>query len=277
MSIPKNMQTLVISNDEKRFQQNLLDLSLRLDGREPLDSRKFKIEINPLPLSPSSCRVIWGHGYGDTTEIMVSVSTEIMRNEQSLTQLSVKALSGSFGEDLERSDEICQVVKNTLDKFLENSGAIDREQLRISNSQYSWKVFIDVLIYKAAGAVYEASMLGIRESLKRLKFPELIITPGETLSELHFDIDENKEERNLIHSEKLPYVMSFAASPNGLFLDPTPLEISVIQSLLVIGFSRNGEILGLDHFGECGLRKWAIAEITEKSQTLLSEMVSFDE
>ncbi|KAH0791787.1 exosome complex component RRP42 [Histomonas meleagridis] len=267
------MQTVVISKDEKAFHQSLLAHDIRLDGRAPLVSRQFKVEINPLPLSPSSCRVTWGYGYGDTTEVMVSVSTEIMKEEQSLPQISVKALSGSFGIDFDPT-EICQVVNSTLEQFLKNSGALDPSQFVIVNSPYSWKIFIDVLIYKAAGAVYEAAMIGIRESLSRLTFPQLIVTPGETISELHFDIDENKEELKLIDPEKLPYVLSFAVAPNSLFLDPTPIEISVVQSLLVIGVSKAGSILGLNHFGERGLKTNAIEEITNNLQMLLSQQMN---
>jgi exosome complex RNA-binding protein Rrp42 (RNase PH superfamily) len=134
-------------------------------------------------------------------------------------------------------------------------------------------VFIDVLIIRAYGAVYEAAMMGIREALGIVTFPQLIVTPGETLAELHFDIDDSKEAVTIIDKEKLPFVMSFAVGSNLLLLDPTPLEISVLQSQLVIGILPNGLLVGLNHFGECGMKPSALAEVTEQAQIALKQFV----
>lgn len=257
------MQTLVLSKDEIQFQRDLLEQGLRLDGREALDPRLYTIEMNPLPLSPASCRVLWGNGYGYTTELLVSVSTEVMTIENSSSVLSVKALAGSFGPAVDQ-DEICQVIKSTLRHFLENSGVLEQSQFIIINSPYSWKLFIDVLVIKASGAVYDASMVGIYHVLNALTFPQLIVTPGETIAELHFDVDETKEPQKIIDAQQVPVVMSFAACPNSFFIDPTPTEITVLQSLLVVGMSRSGKLLGLNHFGECGMKQWILQEVTQK-------------
>ncbi|OHT02091.1 hypothetical protein TRFO_07278 [Tritrichomonas foetus] len=256
------MQPILLSKGEKEFIKGLLNQSIRIDGRDRDEIRPFSVEMNPLPLSPSSCRVTWGHGYGNTTELLVSVSTEVMKIEESAPQLSVKSLSGSFGEGIDGA-EICQVVYSTLLHFIQNSEVLEQSQFVIVNSPYSWKLFIDVLIIKAAGAVYEAAMIGIRETLRKLRFPQLIITPGETISELHFDIDENKPPLKLINKEKLPFALSFASVGDSLLRDPSPLEVAVVQSLLVIGVGSGNTILGLNHFGECGMKPAVLAEIQE--------------
>ena len=261
------MQSILLSKGEKDFIQGLFEQNLRVDGRDFDQMRPFSIEMNPLPLSPSSCRVTWGHGYGNTTEILVSVSTEVMKTEESEPLLSVKSLANSFGENADGS-EICQVVYTTLQHFLQNSGVLDPSNFIIVNSPYSWKLFIDVLIIKAAGGVYEASMIGIRESLRKLRFPQLIITPGETISELHFDIDESKPLLKLIDKSKLPFAFSFAPVGDTLLRDPTPLEVAVVQSLLVIGVGNN-TILGLNHFGECGMKPAILSYIQERIDSYL--------
>ncbi|KAK8860778.1 Exosome complex component rrp42 [Tritrichomonas musculus] len=266
------MQSLLLSKGEKDFIQGLLNQNIRVDGRNSDEMRDFSIEMNPLPLSPSSCRVIWGHGYGDTTEILVSVSTEVMKTEESQSQLSVKSLANSFGENADGT-EICQVVYSTLYHFLQNSGVLDPSHFEIVNSPYSWKLFIDVLIIKAAGAVYEAAMIGIRESLRELKFPQLIITPGETISELHFDIDESKPPLPLIDESKLPFAFSFAPVGDSLLRDPTPLEVAVVQSLLVIGVGNDNTILGLNHFGECGMKSSILSYIQENISKYLEPFI----
>lgn len=261
------MQTLRLSPGEKQFNCELLSHNKRLDGREFLQQRNFNCEINPLPLSPSSCRVTWGHGYGNTTEVIVSVSTEVAINEHAGFNLSVKALPGSFGPDVEASD-VCQVIKNTLEHFIVNSTALEPKQFIIFSSPYSWKLFIDVLVVKASGAFYESAMLGIRESLKNLTFPELIVTPGDNANELHFDIDESKKAKHIIDSEKIPLVYSFAAYKDTLLIDPTPTEITSVQSLLVIGVTNGGDMIGLNHFGEAGLREPTLGQLTEIVKTL---------
>jgi exosome complex RNA-binding protein Rrp42 (RNase PH superfamily) len=264
------MQTLVLSKGEKLFQQDLLSQGIRVDGRDPLENRPFVVELNPLPLSPSSCRVTWGHGYGSTTEVLVSVSTEVVKIEQGDPQLSVKSLFSAFGSAVD-SVEICGVIQSTLSQFLQNSGALAPSQFIVVNSPFSWKLYIDVLVIRAAGAVYEAAMVGVRESLAILTFPQLIVTPGDTLAELHFDIDETKEYLRLIQKETIPFVVSFAAAENCLLLDPTPIEITVVQSLLVVGVSVTGMVLGLNHFGERGVKSRSLAEITEQAQAVLHQ------
>jgi exosome complex RNA-binding protein Rrp42 (RNase PH superfamily) len=262
------MQTIKLSQGEKLFQEDLLNQKIRLDGRHPLDARPFTIEMNPLRLAPASCRVLWGHGYSNTTEVLVAVNTEITKSELSQTQISVKALAGAFGPVAD-SEQICQVIKASLMHLLENSKALEPSQFSVSQSPFSWKIFIDVLIVRAAGGFYEASMIGIRESLRVLTFPQAIVTPGESLAELHFDIDETKEAIKIIDENRLPFILSFSASLNALLLDPTPLEVSVLQSLLVVGISRDGMILGMNHFGECGLRSWTLGEATEQAKQIL--------
>jgi exosome complex RNA-binding protein Rrp42 (RNase PH superfamily) len=265
------MQTLVLSKGEKLFQRDLLNQGIRIDGRDCLESRRFVVDLNPLPLSPASCRVTWGHGYGSTTEILVSVTTEVAKTEFGDPELSVKSLFAAFGSAVD-SVEVCEVIQSTLFQFLQNSNALAPSQFVVVNSPFSWKLYIDVLVIQAAGAVYDAAMIGIRESLAVLTFPQLIVTPGETLAELHFDIDETKEYLRLIEKQSIPFVVSFAASANALLLDPTPIEITVLQSLLVIGLSVGGMILGLNHFGECGVRSGSLAEITEQAQAVLGQL-----
>lgn len=266
------MQTLLLSKGEKDYVHKLLDSNNRLDGRQADEIRPFKVQMNPLPLSPSSCLVTWGHGYGDTTEIMVALNLEVMKTENSTPQISVKSLAGSFGENVDGT-EICQVVRSTLDHFLQNSHALDASTFIIKNSNYSWKIFIDVLIIKACGAVYEAAMIGIRETLKALTFPQLLITPGETNAELHFDIDDNKPSQKLIDEDKLPYAISFAPIGDSLLRDPTPLEVAVVGSFLVIGVSNN-TILGLNHFGERGMKSTVLGEIQDKIDVYLQPLLS---
>ena len=110
------MQSILLSKGEKDFIQGLFEQNLRVDGRDFDQMRPFSIEMNPLPLSPSSCRVTWGHGYGNTTEILVSVSTEVMKTEESEPLLSVKSLANSFGENADGS-EICHIHGSSLLMF----------------------------------------------------------------------------------------------------------------------------------------------------------------
>jgi exosome complex RNA-binding protein Rrp42 (RNase PH superfamily) len=265
------MQKIVLSKGEKLFIQDLIDQGLRIDGREMMENRRFTIEMNPLPLSPSSCRVLWGTGYGSTTEVLVSVTMEVAKTPLAGPEVSVKSLATAFGASL-NSVELCEVIHATLTQFLQNSGALEPSQFVVHNTPFSWKLFIDVLVVRAAGAVYEAAMIGVRESLAGLTFPPLIVTPGETLAELHFDIDESKEAVTLIAKDAVPFVLSFAAAENALLLDPLPIEITVVQSLLVVGISAGGMIVGLNHFGEVGVKSWALGEVTAHAQLLLQQL-----
>ena len=265
------MQTLVLSNGEKEYLQKLLKNEERLDGRDKFTQRNIEYELNILPLSPTSCKVRWGVGYGDTTEIIVSIINEVSLNENTKFQISVKSLNGSFGSN-QSSNEICQVISNTLDQFLINSEVFSKEKLNILNSNYSWKLFIDVLIIKSSGGIYEATMNGIYQCLSNFTFPHLLVTPGESTNELHFDIDESKLPEKLLNEKDLPIVFSFSSINNILFIDPTPLEITTLQSLLVVAISRDGKLLGLTHFGEIGLKPWILNEITNKIPLILNSI-----
>lgn len=261
------MQTLRLSPGEKTFQCEMLARNMRMDGRDFLQERSHLIEQNPLPLSPSSCKIIRGHGYSNTTEVIVSVNTEIALNEHAEFDLSVKSLPGAFGPNLEDS-EICQVINSTIKHFLINSEVLEPNQFILFNSPYSWKIYIDVLILKAAGGVYESAMLGIEKCLENITFPALIVTPGESVNELHFDIDESKKAEHIIKEEKIPKLYTFSAYQDKLIIDPTPSEVTSVQSLIVIGAAKDGSMLGLNHFGEAGLRESLLGQLTEVIKTL---------
>ena len=264
------MQTVTLSPGEQKFLLNLITEGNRLDGRDYMTSRSFTVQKNTLAMSPASCRVLWGTSYGETTEVIVSVSTEVAKTENSQPRISVKAMKGSFNSA--ESDGICQMIQATLTHILENSGCLDPAKFVVVNSPYSWKLFIEVLVVKAAGAVYDSAMIGIRETLSDLTFPQLIITPGETLAELHFDIDETKESVKLIDIAEVPFAVSFAATNNHLVVDPTPVEVTVIQSLIVAGLSASGMILGLNYIGGCGIKSWVLGQITGKTKEILTQL-----
>ena len=266
------MQSIVLSKGELDFQYKLIQQGMRIDGRglNQVRSSDFKYQI--LPLSPASCQVFWGNAYNSKTEVIVSISTEIYKTPEAMPHFSVKSLPNSF--DDQNDSQICQVVQTTLLNFLNNSGVLEPSQFIIPNSPYSWKLFIDVLIIKAAGAVYEASMLGIRESLRLLSFPELIISPGETMGELIFDIDESKPTKKLINEDKIPYVFTFAASGDKLLIDPTPLEVTVLGSMVIVCLSKEGNLLGLDHFGNKSIDPEILTKVTVKAQDTLQQLLS---
>jgi len=264
------MQTRVLSKGEKQFITKLISKKLRLDGRDFLTSRNHSIEMNPLPLSPSSCKVRWGNSYGETTEIIVSVTNEVSLNEKSGFSLSVKSLPGAFGPQIE-SGEICNVISTTLQQFLINSDALNQNKFVIYNSNYSWKLFIDVLVIQACSAVFDAAMVGIFHSLKNLSFPQLIVTPGDSAAELHFDIDDSKHPEYLLDTEKLPKLYSFSSGDKVIILDPSSLEVSALGSLLIVAASNTGSLLGLSHFGETGLSPSVISDITQIVNQMIIE------
>lgn len=267
------MQSVHLCKGESNFQFKLISQGLRLDGREVDECRQSSVELQILPLSPSSCKVFWGLGYNNRTEIIVSVSTEIYKTNEAQPSFTVKCLPNSFGDTVD-SNQICNVIQTTLFGFLSNSGIIDPDQFVIKNSPYSWKLFIDVLIFKAAGGVYEASLLGIREAFRNLTFPDLIITPGETVGELLFDIDESKPPKKILKEENLPYAFSYATSGSIILSDPTPLEVSVLGSLIVIGVDKNGNLIGLDHFGKTDISNSTLDSISQKASLSVKTITS---
>ena len=264
------MQTVVLSPGEKGFYLDMLSKGLRIDGRKISELREFRVTRDVLPLSQSSVRVTYGNGYNQTTEAIMSISTEVVTSKLSELELSVKSLDTAFGED---SQKICEVVRNTLLSFIKNSGALAPEKLQIPNVDYSWKVYIDVLFLKAAGGIYEVPMVGIRIALASLRFPQLTISPGDSIAELHFDIDESKPPRELVSADELPLALTFSPLGNELISDPLPSEVSVLSSLLVAGFTKDGKLIGLTHFGSRGMDANIITDVNSRVQAMCQSYV----
>lgn len=255
------MQTVTLSKGERKFRKELLEGGVRLDGRSFVETRKFTIEQDILPLAATSSLVRWGYGVGATTELYVAVNTEVTHVEPREPSITVRSIDGAFDVSTNVT-EVLEVVRESIQSFLTNCHALEPD-LFIINKPYGWKLFIDILIIRADGGLHEAAMTGIVDCLSRLEFPELLISAGETVAEPHFQIDPNRLPKQLIDPELLPIVLSYAALGSQLIADPSPAEVTCLSSLVVVGLTHKGELLGLQHFGKVGLESNIIEAVVD--------------
>lgn len=262
------MQDLGISPGQASFIRQLLAHGQRIDGRSQNQIKEHSIQKQVLSLSEQSCRVFWGFGSNNETEVLVSSSIEILEKKDRNFSLTVNCLKKCIGHE---EAAVCDITKNVLSSTLENSNIFDPEKLNIKDSDYCWVVYLDVLFIQASGSLYEAALYGINNILSELVFPELIVKMSEHGKGLRFEVDETKEPIKLLDNRRLPLLLSYSVYDETLFCDPTTEEISATSSLIVVSASQDGKLLGLNKFGDTQLKLAIIENIIESELDTLRE------
>jgi exosome complex component RRP42 len=209
----------------------------RLDGRDLVSYRDFKIEEGLIERAEGSARILLGK-----TEVLVGVKVETGEpfpdtpNEGVMTVNAelVPLASPNFepGPPDENSIELARIV----DRGIRESKTIDNEKLCIEPGKKVFVVFVDVYVLNHDGNLIDASALAAMSALLNTKMPNYEVKDGEV---------KIKQGYTPLPLRSHPITVTIGKIADKLIIDPGLEEEQVMDSRISMAIKEDGNICAI--------------------------------
>jgi exosome complex component RRP42 len=243
----------------KSFLSALLLSEKREDGRNLLDYRDIKVEVNPIARANGSARVKIGD-----TEVLVGIKMDAKEPfpdtpaEGVLMVMSelLPMASPDFepGPPSPESVELARVC----DRAIRESHMLDLSKLCITPKEKVWCVNVDIYPVNDAGNLLDASLLAAVVALKNARFCGYNAETGEVLYK-----ELTKEK---LPVSETPILATFAKLNGKIFIDPSRREEKAFDARLSIATKEDGEV--------CAMQKGGPGTFTEEEVLSCIELAS---
>jgi exosome complex RNA-binding protein Rrp42 (RNase PH superfamily) len=231
-------------NEKEFFKQLLLEYNLRVDGRDNMSIREYEIKRDIIPSSLSSIKIIYNNGL---KEILFAIKGEIVDKSNSIDKLlNVSIDSMHKIEDIKLKKEI----ENYIESFIFSEIPIEYLKINKESDNFYWKLYIDIYIFDIVKlSLLMMLSIGIKELLKNLKVPKLVLFKNELTGNIEYDLIENYEDISeiekshfLLDELSIPDIFVFGViseNNNNIFLDPSDEESSISNSIIIVASNDN--------------------------------------
>jgi exosome complex RNA-binding protein Rrp42 (RNase PH superfamily) len=227
-------------NEREFFKSLLLDYEIRIDGRNKLAVRNFEVFQNVLPSCFSSSKLTYDD---NQKEILFAIKGDIVQlnpnDESSAEKLFQVSIDTMYKVDDPK-------LKMQLENYIETLtfGKIPKDAFKVdkNNNEYFWKFYLDIYVFDTLKlSLLQILALGVKNVIKSIKTPRMIIFKNEITGAKEYDLIENYEDVTLEEKEialfegvELPEIYVFAELNNTVYLDPTEEETSVATSIVIV-------------------------------------------
>ena len=238
----------------RNYLLQLLKNGKRIDGRDLLEFRKIKAEINKIKKAEGSALINIGN-----TSVIAGVKLSIDEPFKDSPTEGILIVESEFspvaspefepGPPTEDSIELARVV----DRGIRESKLIDVEKLCIKEGEKVWTCNIDIHILNNDGNLIDAAFLASVLALKNAKLPE-------------YDIEKDEINReNLLSPLPLknyfPLMITVCKLDDYLFLDPTYDEEEFLESKVSICVRDDNVITAVQKQNSYGIEFEKLEEI----------------
>ncbi|KAH0794400.1 exosome complex component RRP45A isoform X1 [Histomonas meleagridis] len=231
----ENPPPFKITPNEMRAMENILQTERRVDGRQPQETRYFRIEF-----STNSAVVHLGKTLVTCTTTISQEKPDDDRPSEGRHVISISSphkLDYSF-----QADTVYQ-----LRAALHHTRALDLESLVIKIGELVWNLKSDIVIQNNDGGLIEACHLALVSSLLSTKLP-------------------GPRGLRAIVIHHLPIAITFGfLEAHLIFVDPTLKESSVLKGFLTIFANAQGEICAIHKNGGLPVRQNVIDIAVDKA------------
>lgn len=133
-------------------------------------------------------------------------------------------------------------------------GCVDLSQLCIYEGEACWVLNLTISLFSVDGSLWSSCLHACLVALRDLKLPKTRLPNG--------DVIESRQLR----LSCLPVCCSFgviAGETLQLLHDPTAIEEQVVDGLVVVAVTENGELAGHHYVGRCALPSSALGAVAE--------------
>ncbi|XP_030836167.1 exosome complex component RRP45 [Strongylocentrotus purpuratus] len=256
-----------LSNLEEDFILKAIEESKRLDGRQPYDYRRTKIEFG---VERGCCMVHMGD-----TRILAQVSCEVVEpkenrpNEgQLFVNLELSPMASTTFEAGRLSDYGIE-LNRLLERTVKDSRAVDVESLCIVAGEKVWKIRLDVHVLNHDGNILDSACIAALAALSHFRRPDVTVI-GESVT-IHSPQDRDPVPLNVHH---IPVCVTFAFYHKGkrLLVDPTEKEEKVMEGTMVVGMNVHRELCTMQVTGSMLILKEQIIRCCQIGVVKVSEL-----
>ena len=225
----------MISQSQKDFIRQGIQMGIRPDGRELTEIRDLSIETGVLEQSSGSSLIIWGN-----TRVIVGVGLAIGETELENDDEGSEKAEGKIRCSIECSS--ITSVNSDYGLFLESSlnSSLDLKSLHIIPG-VSWVLNVKVMVIDNGGNLLDAICLGIRTALYTTQIPKVDIQQVDG----NFDYDLLDEVEYLQMREAIPISTTIYQVGSTRIVDPTIEEELCSDARVSVLLDNNGNIVGM--------------------------------
>ncbi len=239
--------------------KNLVSKGTRLEGRDFLEYRNIKAELNPVDKAEGSCYVEMGD-----TKVIVGVKFGVMEpypdtpNEGGLV-VSLNYVPIVF-QDLEKNIDI--EFSRVIDRSIRESNMLNMEDFCVTKGEKAIQVFIDGYVLNYDGNLVDALNLAAVKALKNTKMPK--IEKGEIVL-----TDQN------IKLNHLPIMVTISSIEGNYMVDLNKTEEKAIDYSFIVSFLNENETCAMQKMGTGGIKSSELKKLMEIGKEKQKELRKF--
>ncbi|XP_053991622.1 uncharacterized protein LOC128883369 isoform X5 [Hylaeus volcanicus] len=247
-----SISNVVVSRSGRKYIEDSILASYRLDGRSLLDFRPVSIDKNVLPSFNGSAHVV-----SSNAELIACVKTEIQpytndsRNQPFVTCDVDCSPITNLAEKYETSHITSRYLTQLVNSHILTCFANDRNF--VIDQHFFWKVSINVLVLNGEGDLLDIVTVGIKAALLETSFPHITcvrtlndITREETMD---FVVDPRPEIGTPFPIDSLPIFVTAGQICSRFVWDLSPEEAVCSHVRISVAVNSKGQCFGMHKTG----------------------------
>ncbi|MHA1302427.1 MAG: exosome complex protein Rrp42 [Candidatus Heimdallarchaeaceae archaeon] len=233
----------VISEIEKDYILSLLDQGKRIGGRDKLEHRPIKFELNYVETKSEGSAIIT---LGET-KIIVGIKATLGSpfpdtpdSGVITTSAELSPIASPYFESGPPGNEAVELARVT-DRAIRESHCVDLSKLCIVPGKYVWILFIDMYVLNADGNLIDAATLGALAALATTKIPKVRINENEE--------PEILDEKEPLKIDHYPVTVTNYKIGEYNIIDPILKEERISDCRITFGFDEEGHIVSAQKGG----------------------------
>ncbi|CAL5227877.1 g10917 [Coccomyxa viridis] len=264
-----------ISQNDRLFILKALKEDIRIDGRNPFDSRKVTVTLG---LHNASATVSMGSTRVTTTIVPVLDAPFPDRPNEGTLRFNAEysPMASSEFEGGRHSEAGMEMIR-LLEQVLRNSRAVDREALCVLAGQKVWHLDVNVTVLDHAGNLTDACLLSAVAALMVFRRPEVEINTSNSGSGVARTLVLSPAVREPLplSLHQLPLSTTFALFGAGesIVIDPTSREEAAASGVVTIIVNTNSDICAIRKASGVGIPLAQVQRLMHLASNRASEMM----
>uniref|UniRef100_A0A3Q0KTS1 Ribosomal RNA-processing protein 42 n=2 Tax=Schistosoma mansoni TaxID=6183 RepID=A0A3Q0KTS1_SCHMA len=252
------MDTVLLSDLERFYLVQGVEVGCRMDGRGPSEYRPLEIETNILSHATGSASIRIGETFIVCCVKMEVGKPSLTNTSEGRIEINVECYPTATHRCNEKAaSELEERLKTTLQSAYQLK-FIDLSPLCIQRGRQCWVIYIDLLILEGAGNLLDASSLVVKAAL-------LNATQSNSLLLSVFQNNSESLEAGVqqFHGDMLPLFITVHKIGKAYLIDASKEEEACSLSRLSLVIYPDGSIGSLEQDGCCSCQLESIVEMSQ--------------
>ncbi|CAH8531842.1 unnamed protein product [Schistosoma rodhaini] len=251
------MDTVLLSDLERFYLVQGVEVGCRMDGRGPSEYRPLEIETNILSHATGSASIRIGETFIVCCVKMEVGKPSLTNTSEGRIEINVECYPTATHRCNEKAaSELEERLKATLQSAYQLK-SIDLSPLCIQRGRQCWVIYIDLLILEGAGNLLDASSLVVKAALlNATQSNSLLLSVFENSKSLEAGVKQ-------FHGDMLPLFITVHKIGKAYLIDASKEEEACSLSRLSLVIYPDGSIGSLEQDGCCSCQLESTVEMSQ--------------